>query len=55
MSLRLPRHPLYLQADPLRLVQVLVNRIDNAAKYSDRRSRIVVNVEGGSADAVIRV
>ncbi len=55
LSLRLPRQPLNLQADPLRLVQVVVNLIDNSAKYSDPGSRIVVSVERGPSDAVICV
>ncbi len=35
LSIDLPRHPVILNADPMRLAQVLSNLLNNAAKYSE--------------------
>jgi two-component system CheB/CheR fusion protein len=40
LSLRLPTEPVLLEADPLRLSQILSNLMINAAKYSDPGSHI---------------
>ena len=40
LALRLPETPIALVADPIRLSQVFVNLLTNAAKYTDRRGRI---------------
>jgi signal transduction histidine kinase len=40
LVLRLPETPVALDADPIRLSQVFVNLLTNAAKYTDRRGRI---------------
>jgi CheY-like chemotaxis protein len=42
LSLSLPSEPVLLDADPLRLSQVLSNLLMNAAKYSDAGSQIVL-------------
>jgi two-component system CheB/CheR fusion protein len=42
LELELPSEPLELEADPLRLSQVFVNLIDNAAKYTPDGGRIRV-------------
>jgi len=55
LVLRLPSQPVYVQADPLRLAQVLVNLIDNSAKYSERCGQIVVSVERDANNAIIRI
>lgn len=49
ISVSLPRGPLLLDADPVRLTQVLMNLVDNAAKYMPHGGRIEVEgrVEGG--------
>ncbi|MGN6104966.1 MAG: hybrid sensor histidine kinase/response regulator [Kofleriaceae bacterium] len=54
--LHTPEHPLYLDADPVRLDQVFLNLLSNAAKYGERGAPIVVTVEatasGGATVAV---
>jgi CheY-like chemotaxis protein len=57
-----PPQPLWLQADPTRLEQVLVNLLANAAKYTDEGGHIWLSVEqeaahpgGAPAMAVLRV
>jgi CheY-like chemotaxis protein len=42
LVVRLPADPLMLEADPLRLSQILSNLLTNAAKYSDPGSHIAV-------------
>lgn len=42
LSLRLPTEPVLLEADPVRLSQVLSNLLMNAAKYSDPGSQIAL-------------
>jgi PAS domain S-box-containing protein len=50
-----PSEPLLVEGDVTRLVQVLVNLLNNAAKYSDEGARIQVKVETEGGDAVLRV
>ncbi len=45
LSVTLPPQPIYLQADPLRLVQVFSNLLNNACKYSPSGSQISIMVE----------
>ena len=54
-SVSLPPQPIWVEADPARMEQVVVNLLNNAAKYTDAGGliRLTVNQEGD--EAVIRV
>lgn len=45
LTVTLPAEPVWLEADPLRLAQVLGNLLNNAAKYSERGGRICLTAE----------
>ena len=47
--------PLWLDADPDRVVQMLVNLLNNASRYTDRGGRIVLSVEASGADVKLSV
>jgi len=51
----LPGDPPRVDADPVRLEQVIVNLLTNAVKYTDPGGRIDVLVERDGADVVLRV
>lgn len=51
----LPDEPIYLEADPVRLGQVISNLLNNASKYTPPGGRITLRVLREGSDAVISV
>src|SRR5439155_14281318 len=51
----LPPDPILLDADPIRLAQVLANLLNNAAKYTDPGGRIGLTAEREGKEVVLRV
>jgi len=55
LTVTLPAQPVYLNADPTRLAQVMGNLLNNACKFTDEGGRISLTVEREGEQAVIRV
>ena len=55
LFLTLPEKPIYLDADPTRLAQIMSNLLSNAAKYMDNGGRIWLTVERLEEVALISV
>jgi signal transduction histidine kinase/ActR/RegA family two-component response regulator len=55
LTTTLPPNPVYLEADPARLVQVVVNLLNNAAKYTISGGQILLSALREGEEAVIRV
>lgn len=55
LDLETPPTPLWVKVDPSRLVQVVANLLNNAAKYTEPGGHIRLTVERVGDDAVIRV
>ena len=55
VTVALPEQPVYLNADPTRLAQVIGNLLNNACKFTDQGGRISLTVEREGEQAVIRV
>jgi diguanylate cyclase (GGDEF)-like protein len=53
--LRLPSQPITLEADPIRLVQILCNLLDNASKYTPEAGQIGLEARLQEDRVVIRV
>jgi PAS domain S-box-containing protein len=51
----LPLEPIFLEADPVRLAQVIVNLLNNAAKYTDEGGRIWLGARRQSSEVIISV
>lgn len=54
-SVVLPIQPVWVEADPARLEQVIVNLLNNAAKYTDSGGLVRMTVSQEGDDAIIRV
>jgi PAS domain S-box-containing protein len=55
LTVSLPAEPVWLEADPTRLEQILNNLLNNAAKYTDPGGRIHLSVENDAGDVAFRV
>jgi CheY-like chemotaxis protein/anti-sigma regulatory factor (Ser/Thr protein kinase) len=55
LTVTLPAQPIYLNADPARLTQLVGNLLTNACKFTDKGGRVWLTVEREGAQAVIRV
>jgi PAS domain S-box-containing protein len=55
LSLDLPEEPAGVDADPVRLQQIFVNLLNNAAKYTDAGGKIAVSARAEGGQVVVRV
>lgn len=55
LTVLLPADPVLLEADPIRLVQILTNLLNNAAKYTDVGGNIEISAGAEGDSAVVRV
>ncbi|WP_426178051.1 response regulator [Massilia sp. TWR1-2-2] len=55
LNVILPQQPLWLEADPARLVQMIGNLLSNSAKYSENGSNITLSARAEGAEVVIEV
>jgi CheY-like chemotaxis protein/nitrogen-specific signal transduction histidine kinase len=51
----LPREPLWIEADTVRIAQVVANLLNNAAKYNDKPGHIWITAELENGQAAFRV
>jgi two-component system CheB/CheR fusion protein len=51
----LPRAPMWLDADPARLAQIVSNLLNNAAKYTPERGQVWLSAEREGREVVIRI
>jgi len=55
LTISMPSKPIYLNADAIRLTQIIGNLLTNASKFTDEGGRIELLVELDGRDVVIRV
>ena len=55
LSVRVPPEPVAVDADPVRLEQIVSNLLQNAARYTEGKGHVAVGVAKEGGEAVIRV
>jgi PAS domain S-box-containing protein len=55
LEINIPDEPLFLEADPVRLNQVIINLLNNAAKYTPEKGKIWLCVRREGTNALISV
>ena len=55
LTVAVPSHPTYLDADPARLAQVVGNLLNNASKFTDKGGHVWLTIGHEGEQAVIRV
>ncbi len=55
LTVEIPDGPLLVEVDPTRMAQALLNVLNNAAKYSEPGSRILLSVQARGSEALVSV
>lgn len=55
LEVELPETPLFVDGDPARLQQIVVNLLSNAARYSPPRTRVILSMTEDRGEIVMRV
>jgi signal transduction histidine kinase/CheY-like chemotaxis protein len=55
LAIDLPPQPVWIEADPVRLAQIIGNLLSNASRYSSTGGQISLRVESAGSELVVRV